>query len=71
MYQMIALLEARLQDLERERLQIAQADNVPASGFGEVLRQGAGDALISLGTWVKPRAKNKPFSMRTARLAGR
>jgi len=71
MYQTIALLEARLQDLERERLQIAKADTVPTSGLSQGLRQSAGDALISLGTWIKPRTRAKQFSMRSARLAGR
>ncbi len=72
MYQINELLEARLQDLRRKRQQLAQYRDLPyAAGLGQGLRRSAGDALISLGTWIKPDKRNANLGMHPVHLAGR
>jgi hypothetical protein len=71
MYQQNTML-----DLERIRMAQGQGqrhsseiEGLPvAQGSSRSLRHTAGDALISLGQWIKPRSH---FNIHSARLAGR
>jgi hypothetical protein len=72
MYQQNTIL-----DLERVRMaqganqrRSAQTAGLSVVGPSRSLRHTAGDALISLGQWIKPR-QSRNFNIRSAGLAGR
>lgn len=73
MYELNSLLErARLLEAQNKRPNWAETWELPETpGIGQSLRQSAGDALISLGTRIKPRKQNSNLKLNSARLAGR
>lgn len=73
MYELNSMLErARLLEAQNKRPNWADTWDLPETpGFGQNLRQSAGDALISLGMRIKPRNQNRNLKLNSARLAGR
>lgn len=63
-------VETRMQELRRGSTQ----PQAQSASLADQLRQDAASALISLGNWIKPRAKAKAgrtsVSLRRAGLAG-
>lgn len=73
MYEMNSFLEkARLLEAQNKRPNWAETWQLPETpGIGQSLRQSAGEALIALGTRIKPRSQGNALKLNSARLAGR